>query len=61
MIIARRGVLKISNFIICLYRTVFEINSSFHAESVRKYLLKKLQPPPPPPPLEIKWCPPYHY
>ena len=42
------GAQKISHFITCLYRTVHEVNHLFHAESARKYSLKKkLQPPPP--------------
>ena len=47
------GALKISNFIISLYRTVFNVNYLFHAESARNYLFKKNFSPPPPP-LEIE-------
>ena len=53
------GALKISHIITCLYRTVFEVNYLFHAESARNYLFqKKLQRPPP---LEIEWWPPNSY
>ena len=47
------GALKMLNFIICLYRTVLEVKSLFHAESARNYLFQKRFSLPPP--LSIKW------
>ena len=34
------GVLKISHYITCLYRTVLEVNYLFHAESARTLMEK---------------------
>ena len=42
------------------YRTVHEVNYSFHTEFDRNYLFIKT-PVPPPLPLEIEWWPPYQW
>ena len=41
------GALKISHYITCLYRTVFEVKYLFHAKSARNYLFQKNSSPPP--------------